>query len=638
MKLLKRKKIQMVLCGVLFPLLTYAQIATWHVHPYYESIKMLENTVIVGKKEGKTSFWKATAGEKDLIHETTTQIKEASFRDDCVVFLEAGTANIYGFLTRDCKFVSLKGKGYMISNDYPFFSDGFLLVTKIMPVGKNGDPVLVNYFIDKTGTSVYGPFANAQPFHKGFAPVKKFLNMEKNAKDVVYDFVSSDSSHSMISESCGETFAFCSSLNEKGEAIVVIDKKVYSYNLEKKEMTQLYTEDVSGRTEKEKKKLLVLTPNSRVELRESGSEVCLDIKQGELAFDKYWNILSIRYNNQSPKNFSVEEQQPYKFTSTIAKTPAKEGLYGLTYKGDLLMPEQFEEVVNCADDLAVVKFKGHYGVLAVDPEAKFTISVNDGKGNESGIGFKHRTQDAKLELLFPVNIQPENARLEAVDGINLCKIKTGSRKNISNEENCGLRYDCTLTIPQDDLPSAYQTCKPYYFHVIYECLDGQKDGLQSKEIEVCINEWYVKLYDVEIKDPNYDIDINQDNIRINFELKRSSMTNDDDYTNFFNVEATSENGEVVYECTPLSAGKYYFDMPIGEEKLLKFEIHIFEEGCPPNVYPHTVSIDFKEDEQGNPQTKTKTVTIRRIEQRKPDPKPIPQPTPIPDDDWDIDKH
>lgn len=626
MKSIFRKCWLATVCGVFSSFSVNAQIATWHVHPKFDSIRMLENAIICGKNEGKTYFWSTKGGENQEIHVTDVQIKDASFKDDCIVLLEAGTPNVYGFMTRDGEFISLKNEGYVIANNYPYFSDGYLLVAKSQVVGK--ESILLNYYLDKKGKPIYGPFASAQPFSHGYATVTKFKNMEKNPKDVFYDYISVNSSEVILSNTNRDDITFASSLNENGEAIVVVEKKVYFCRICADEWTQLYTDAVDGKTEKEKKKLMVLTPSSHADLADRGDEICLTIRQGELAFDKLLHLRSIRYNGKEEENFPTKEIAPYILTSDIGKTEAKEGLYGLTYKFDPLMPEQFEEIVCRDGDIAVVKYKGKYGVLKVNPHDKFIISVNDGKGNEKGIGFKHRTQDAKLEILFPVNIDPRNAKLLAIDGVNQCKIRTGSREIIKNDETNGLRYDCSLTIPQDDLPSDQTTCKPYNFQVVYECLDGLNDGLMSKVHEVCINEWYVKLYDVEIKEPNFDVDINQDKIRINFELKRSAMTSDEDYANFFYVDASSDDGQSVYECTSVSTGKYYFDMPIGEQKLLNFEIHISEEGCPPNVYPHTISVDFQENEAGEPQGQTKTVSIVKRSKATSGSKSVSTPKPV----------
>lgn len=628
-------RLLMIAGGMIFPHLLTAQIATWHVHPEYDYIDLIEGSIIIAKKGGDFTFFKAEKGEEKVIETPSVKIKCAAMQDDCIVLTEAGTNIVYGFIKKNGEFVNLSGQGYKLPTNYPYFSDGVLLVATSEVVNQKTNECADLYqYIDKTGKRVYGPFANAKPFHNGFAAVVRYKNIDKNLKDLCYDYISSDLSIIPLPSTDRNDINFASSLDDNGESIIVLNKKAYKCKISTDEWTPLYTEDVENMTEKEKKKLQVVTASNRINLREESGYAFLEIKQGELVFDETWNIRAIRYNGQDEKIIPVKTKETYQPSSSLKVSQEKDGLYGLTYKSDLLLPEQFEKVNCCDGNLAVVKFKGKYGVLKVHPDDKFIISVNDGKGNDKGIGFKHRTEEAKLELLFPVYIDPAKVRLEAINGVNECKIKAGSRQKINNEETNGLTYDCTITIPHDELPSDYTTCKPYNFQVVYDCLDGLKDGLISKSHEVCINEWYIKLYDVEIKEPNFDVDITQDNIRIFFELKRSSMANDEDYANFFNVEVSSEKGENVYNCIQESSSKYYFDMPIGNKKLLKFEIRVFEDGCPPNIYPHTISVDFTENGEGQPQGTKKTVSISKTRKTEPKKTNSSPANPKVDHEWD----
>lgn len=636
MKIGKIKTWVIILCGMLLPYVAIAQIATWHVHPQYEDIQILEKSIITGKKDGKTFFWKAIGGEGQEILSTEKKLEVFPFRDDCIVLLEKGTPNLYGFLTRDGSFVSLEGQEYMIANNYPYFADGMLLVAKKQYFAKDKEFALVGYFIDKKGTPVYGPFASAQPFSQGYAVVQRFKNVDKSSKEVFYDYVSTNHSEKILSDYNLEDIAFASSLDKNGEAIIVVDKKVFRCNVSDHDWKQVYTENVEGKTDKEKKKLMVVTPNSRIDLREQGKEVYLDVKQGELVFDQFMHLRSIRYNGQEMENFPEETPCAYEPVSVLGRTPEMNGLYGLTYKGDILMPEQFERVIACDDDMAVVKFQGHQGVLRVDPKGKFEILVDEGKGNLEGISFKHRTQDAKLEVFFPRYIDPEVAKLVVNDENRLCTIKKGKRNCIKNEETNGLQYDCTFSIPQDDLPSSETLCIPYRYQIIYECQNDPNDGtgLLSKVYEVCINEWYVNLFDIEITEPNFDIDIKQDKIRINILLTRQ----EEDYSTHRQVYVSYGEG-MIQDCNQVSSTKYYFDMPIGDQKLLNFDIHVDEEGCPQNIFPCAISVAFQENEAGEPEGQTKTVTItqtKKQSRRHLTPRPSPNPQPVKPINWDVD--
>lgn len=636
MKIANSKTWIIMLCGMLLPCVAFAQIAAWHVHPQYDDIHILEKSIITGKKDGKTFFWKAIGGEGQEILSTEKKLEVFPFKDDCVVLLEKDTPNLYGFLTRDGSFVSLEGQGYVIANNYPYFEDGCLYVSKKQYFAKDKEYAFVGYFLNRKGEPVYGPFASAQPFSHGYAVVQRFKNMDKSVKDVFYDYCSINPSMKILPDTNLEEIAFASSVDDNGEAIIVVDKKVYRCKLAANEWKQIYTENVEGKTDKEKKKLMVVTPNSRVDLREQGKEFCLDVKQGELAFDRFMHLRSIRYNGQDVEAYPEETPYAYDPVSVLGRTPEKDGLYGLTYKEDILMPEQFERVVACDDDMAVVKFQGHQGVLRVDPKGRFEILVDEGKGNLEGISFKHRTQDAKLEVFFPRYIDPEVAKLVVNDENRLCTIKKGRRNCIKNEETNGLQYDCTFSIPQDDLPSSETLCIPYRYQIVYECQNDPNDGtgLLSKVYEVCINEWYVNLFDIEITEPNFDIDIKQDKIRINILLTRQ----EEDYSTHRQVYVSYGEG-VMQDCNQVSSTKYYFDMPIGDQKLLNFDIHVDEEGCPQNIFPCAISVAFQENEAGEPEGQTKTVTItqtKKQSRRHLTPRPSPTPQPVKPINWDVD--
>ena len=70
--------------------------------------------------------------------------------------------------------------GYRINPDYPYYSDGYLLV-------QNQQDYI---FINKEGQSTFGPFAMAYPFSDGVASVRAYEGADRDNKNLFWAYVS----------------------------------------------------------------------------------------------------------------------------------------------------------------------------------------------------------------------------------------------------------------------------------------------------------------------------------------------------------------------------------------------------------------------------------------------------------------
>ena len=130
-----------------------AQLPHWAVRPLYQSVeKPVGIDLLVAQRGDSTSVF---TFDGRLLTATTDRIED--FQNGCGLTLLPGTQTVTGFFTAD-RYVPLP-QGCTVPHDYPFFSDGFLLVKL-----KGG-----YRFVDATGRMVFDEYAQAYPFQNGYA-------------------------------------------------------------------------------------------------------------------------------------------------------------------------------------------------------------------------------------------------------------------------------------------------------------------------------------------------------------------------------------------------------------------------------------------------------------------------------------
>ncbi len=142
-----------IVFAFLRPQAASAQLPRWAVRPLYQSVeKPVGIDLLVAQRGDSTRVF---TYDGRLLAATTDRIED--FQDGCGVTLLPGTQTVTGFFTAD-RYVPLP-QGCTVPHDYPFFSDGFLLV-KLKGAYR---------FFDATGRMVFDEYAQAYPFQDGYA-------------------------------------------------------------------------------------------------------------------------------------------------------------------------------------------------------------------------------------------------------------------------------------------------------------------------------------------------------------------------------------------------------------------------------------------------------------------------------------
>lgn len=582
----KRNRSFLLSCLCL-PLFVHAQNAVWQIHPEYNKIEIYENSFCVGQKQDSVFFWKM---DGTLIHKDS-KLKVSALKNEASVVLEAGTSNVRGVLTNDGKYYNVQEKKYTISNDYPYFSDGYLCV-----MGNDG-----YYFLDKTGRQEYGPFPQAYPFSHGIALVKKYQNPEKK-KDEYFDYLSSISNETILPQVNRSDIDFASSTNSEGYSIVVMDKKVYKYNTNGGGFEQMSTDGTMD------KKSRVITQESHPILLNQDGNFVLTLKQGQMIFDNRMALKEIHYIGRDPIMVKEAITVPYEYTSDMTRTDKEGGLYGILYKEKEFLPHQFKDVYCLTNNLAIVAANKGTGILRVYPEDNLEFQLN----NNKKIDFLHPTYQTKVMVKMPAYMKAKLGKIEAVNKDNVCIINNTSRNNIENEEVTAIEYECELQIPQD-LPTE-EVCKMYHFSMNY-------DGIRTREYEICASMWYVMQYVVEITKQDFSVAADAEEIEVEFQLAKSSFVLDSDNMNHsISISVVNQDNQEI-EYTKIRENLYSFKVQMDNKDQQTFNIRVNEEGCPYVNYPHTVTVSQPVEIGKNKKASTKKVIIK---QKKKAPVFIPQ--------------
>lgn len=144
----------LIVCSLFIkPQAASAQLPRWAARPLYQSVeKPVGVDLLVAQRGDSTSVF---TFDGRLLGATTDRIED--FQNGCGVTLLPGTQTVTGFFTVN-RYVPLP-QGCTVTHDYPFFSDGFLLV-KLKDAYR---------FFDTTGRMVFDEYVQAYPFQNGYA-------------------------------------------------------------------------------------------------------------------------------------------------------------------------------------------------------------------------------------------------------------------------------------------------------------------------------------------------------------------------------------------------------------------------------------------------------------------------------------
>lgn len=550
-----------------------AQIARWMVRPNYDHIEMLDCGLMKVSMNGKIGLLNDIGEEVlPLKYDSITTFKENQallFNDNkfCAV------VNIQGHV------INVANKRYTVSEDCLSYSCGYLLV-------KKDNQYL---FIDTEGVETYGPFAKAYPFNDGLACVKSYVNVQKNLDDTYYEYIKAGEGPVILPGTDKSDVNFLSSFND-GKAIAVIKKRFYTIDAASYEMTPLSVDSTQN------KKSLVVAAEKKVIPLVNESNYIVAAKNGTFTFDAYMRLVRMELLDNMPLNYTFKQEAAKNHSSSFSIIE-NNNIYGLDYKGQNILPPQFQQVISLKNDLAIVKSENKCGVITVDDKNHIRFKLN----NNEHIGFTHQYYETMLAVMLPSYIKCSSAVVASKS--NDCEIQIETRTENENVEGNTLGYKCRLSIPQD-LADTLMT-HSYHYALKY-------DGLTSVDYTVSIPEWYVKYYEVELK--NTSLSLNPtDSVYVEFDLIKTDVARNDEANYYKDVELVSLNYPGELTLNKITENHYSFRLSGIDQEQIMFSVKITERGCPSIEYPFEMVFVKPKPREKNKKT---TVTINAVRKKQ----------------------
>ena len=539
------------------------QVAQWLIPPVYENIQMAkgEKMIITDSLNNKT-LW-TQSGER-LITISDNQL--FPFEDGYAVTTTIGGKMITGFLDRKGNHKKLPA--CYLTYSTPYFSDNYLLVYK------------ENYyrFINTKGEISTGEYVDAYPFSNGYASCRTYANFEK-LKDPYNLLISKEWKHIGFSYE-GKQFEdddmdFISSVNDMNIAIVVAKHKLYFFDGKNGSLSPVFAKKHESNIKNQAK---LDGEISECLKKESDTVFVLRAKCGksdyiQIQFDQLMIPLSITYADGEKTVYDKKQQVeiPQKSSLIIVKEGQE---YGFNWGKEMeALPPQFDEIITCFEDKALVRLKGKCGMLKLNKDLRFSITINDGEK----IGFRHKRYKTTIRLDMPNIISTENAWIE-VESKSGCEVDlpSGEKKETSFGNN--IRYDCVLSIPDSLSDEMYDDSRNEITYPTIVCYDG----LKSPVIPYKVMAWHYKYYNVD-------------------EIESERSIKDGVLSFTFNINAERNPGDeyplkpiiqlddsLDYDLDKISETRYkckVFNLREGSNNIV---VQVLEEGCPPVSFPFEV--------------------------------------------------
>lgn len=541
---------------------TQAQIAKWVVHPDYNSLQFdTDNSLVIGHKGSETSFW----NEDGRLLSTTSDVLY-SFREAKAITLKPNTGNVTGFYSVRGDFVMVEPCS--VACDYPYFSDGFLLV-------KQG-----NYFqfIDGEGKKSADKYFMAFPYNAELAACYTFEDLEKKKNPMCY-YITTGKEKVTLSINGkpidAEDVDFLSSLTDEGIGIFINKHKFYYYNNKTKDVSPLFEKD----DEKDKKKQVsiegVLSENIR---KEGDSLFVVSGKIGkagkaELYLDKCYIPIKISFIENgvetSARVFRRNKHNIQTYTTLLSKQKSAEnGKWMISYRGNPIVSNIFDDVRPIKDDLAFVCKDGKWGMIDVAENNEFQFRINSGKP----VGFRHSNYETSIRLDLPVFISSTKTSFEVVEKEKF-HIDGTSIERKDTENGNFVQYNCAIDIPPTLLDTIAEIgCKA---QVSY-------DGLVSPEIPISFSAWHVKRFNVDIIEQS---GVSNGGFSFTINIDEQKAIDETDYP--FEVKVVTDS--ITAYADKLSETRYKITLPSLSEGVNEFSVNILENGCPPQNFPFEIT-------------------------------------------------
>ncbi len=551
----------LIAVAVTLPIVSMAQLASWCIAPEYDNVELIGSDLYRTEKDGVTSLW--TLQGKKISDMTGSQLMP--FSEGMAVVVDVTDPTLLKALI-DSKGVmtDMSKYGYRINPDYPYYSDGYLLVQN------QQDYVYLN----KQGQSVFGPFAMAYPFSDGVASVRAYDGTDRNNKDLFWAYVS-ENFPSFPDDYKFDEVVFNSSFSG-GKAVAIIGKDAYLLTLDS--AMNVTTAPIYFSEVQDPQNLVTVTKKD-LEGEWNNGTLTIRGKNSLLQFDKNLRPTAVKFMDAPNITFNETKGDSVKLATELEPFTDTNNKKGIKMDGTTFLSGQFEDVASCLGNQAIVTTKdGMKGVVRIDKDGGIQLRLN----NDDNIGFSHRYAVVKLTGTFPSYMDVDKAILVSCSPD--CEILSETRRETKNVECNTLSYDCRLEIPEN-LSDTLQN-HDYFYALSY-------NGLTSVSHKVTIPEWYMQFYEVEFGKTAFKLN-GQNSLNVDFELTKSDLAPADGSNYFKSVELVSKDSISAPSLNKINENRYSFTLPVAGRDRANLAVRITEAGCPSIEYPFVINLSRNE--------------------------------------------
>lgn len=579
------KKALISLSLVLSCLSMNAQMTRWIMQPGYDKIYIASGApLLISDSLDTSSIWsikgKKIAVTNDVIH---------PFKEGLSVTTKKNSEEITGFFNSQGKFTSLKN--YSVTYDEPFFRDGFLLVqsnNRYCFININGEEERFGYYV------------KMYPFNNGFATCFTYEQVDK-LKNPYYTYVTADNSPITFSYN-NKVFdkkdvEFLSSVNDEGVGIAIIKHKVYLFDKNARKLEPVF----ANKTETNIKRQVSVDGELNEYLMDMKDSIIIRGKGSKTEFvrfnfDKFLRPTKIYYADRT-EEYKHKTVKAEKYSSPFSPFKSNEK-YGLNYKDETVLPEQFDEIGFCLNDFAVVRIDDKWGMLTFDPNLKYRLIMHNGKD----IAFRHKDVSTTIKLELPVIISADKCRFD-VDEKHGCIIDKISLETKNTENGNYVQYNCNLTIP-DSLPDVITEIQ-YPVQITY-------DGLKYPIVPIKTKAWHYKYINVDLDETETTLE--QGNVSFTINISADKQPGENDYP--FEVEIKTDSLQT--ELAKISETRYKCKLFALAEGINNVNINILENGCPPSVFPFEITyIKPVKKSRNKPEVKEEVKIEKKVKTKEP---------------------
>lgn len=579
------KKALISLSLVLSCLSMNAQMTRWIMQPGYDKIYIASGApLLISDSIDTSSIWsikgKKIAVTNDVIH---------PFKEGLSVTTKKNSEEITGFFNSQGKFTSLKN--YSVTYDEPFFRDGFLLVqsnNRYCFININGEEERFGYYV------------KMYPFNNGFATCFTYEQVDK-LKNPYYTYVTADNSPITFSYN-NKVFdkkdvEFLSSVNDEGVGIAIIKHKVYLFDKNARKLEPVF----ANKTETNIKRQVSVDGELNEYLMDMKDSIIIRGKGSKTEFvrfnfDKFLRPTKIYYADRT-EEYKHKTVKAEKYSSPFSPFKSNEK-YGLNYKDETVLPEQFDEIGFCLNDFAVVRIDDKWGMLTFDPNLKYRLIMHNGKD----IAFRHKDVATTIKLELPVIISADKCRFD-VDERHGCIIDKISLETKNTENGNYVQYNCNLTIP-DSLPDVITEIQ-YPVQITY-------DGLKYPIVPIKTKAWHYKYINVDLDETETTLE--QGNVSFTINISADKQPGENDYP--FEVEIKTDSLQT--ELAKISETRYKCKLFALAEGINNVNINILENGCPPSVFPFEITyIKPVKKSRNKPEVKEEVKIEKKVKAKEP---------------------